>query len=270
MPKKGKFTLTNDWSSTSSNLLYVAPNMKKDYVYKCMPANYAIDFICNGDFFIANPKTWDDPYEMKFIEKADYKNHPVFLQPKATYCTCFTDKPANEASWIAYSYKRSGIESRSIKIKINIAVFLDYIVNKIKKLKLTDPAVYWGKVKYDLTKKSIDALPKKSSLYHDQFFNPLTWDRYADLLLIKRKDFDYEHECRLIVLCNSDAGKNGFPLNFTSKEIENSIAGVIIDPRCTPLEVELLSEKILKKIKDPSKVRQNQLYQKSTTKFIVE
>ncbi len=269
MSKKGIYTLTNNWSLNGFALLKRAPDVPKEVVYKCMPANYAIDFICNGNFFIANPKTWDDPYEMKFIDKADYKNHPKFQQPKATYCTCFTNKPANEASWITYSYKRSGIESRSIKIKIGVNPFLDFVDQKLRGLKLIDPAIYWGKVKYDLTKKSIDTLPKKSSVYHNDFFNPLTWDRYADLLLIKRKDFDYEHECRLIVLCNSDEEK-GLIISFSDYELNKLIEEVLIDPRCTPLEVELLKYQILKKIKDPSKVKQYPLYQKSVTKFIVE
>lgn len=272
MAKSGKFTLTNNWNSNGYAILKVATDTTEKSLYKYMPAHNAIDLICNGHFFIASPKTWDDPYEMKFIDRANYSNHTEFQQPKATFCTCFTNKPANEASWITYTYKNRGIESRSIRVKIQMEVFKKLIDQKINALKLIEPCAYLGKVKYDLQKKSIDALPKKSSVYHNQFFCPLTWERYADLLLLKRKDFDYEHECRLIVLCNSDNPdiNKGISVYFTDSEINDIIEEVIIDPNCTSLEVDLLKVKILTKINNPTKVKQNPLYQKSTTKFTVE
>ena len=272
MAKPGKFTLTNVWVAKpkgTSIELRVAKDTPKESIYKFMRANYAIDFLDKGILFISNPEAWDDPYESKFVCKTDYSNCKGFNKPQSTYCTCFTDKPANEASWLAYTHKERGIESRCIRIKIDLDTFLNTL-NK-KRLSLLNTKVYFGRVKYDLQKRSIDALALNTSAYHDAFFKSFDWDKYADLLLIKRKDFDYEHECRLIVLSDSNQRKKGIKVKFTQKELSHMVEEVMIDPNCTPLEVDLLTERIRSRLRiPPDKVKQYPLYDKNLTTIAVE
>lgn len=239
-------------------------------LYKYMNVKYAINFLKTGYFLMNEPSAWSDPYEKRFYT-ADYSNIEGF-KPHRIYCTCFTQKVSNEAAWRMYSSENSGIASRTIRFEFRRSTILQALDKGLRSGK-----IYIGNALYNYTSKQIDGLHLRKNHLYGRYFNDFTLDKFLNLLLIKRKAFDYEQEVRMF-LVDEDEGdiwdEFGFAVNqqkflaFSPETMKEMIKTISVDPRCDELEYEMIKTSI-ESIFPGSRCIKHGLY-KSKSRIVIE
>ena len=226
------------------------------HFYRYMSIKKLKDFLTNGKIVFAYPSNWKDPFEKYFVD-ADY-GCLGFKKP-ATYCACFTQKRENESSWISYSYYNSGEDRHSARVLFDMKLFLELLNSKSYKTTIN---FRLGLVSYELQERSIMALGKRNSKYYKEAFENFSLDKYADLLLIKRKAFESEVESRLIITVEDDEQDNeGLEVGLDSTVLHNVVKEVTIDPICSPAQAKRIINEIKGILNDDSiPVSQSKLY----------
>ena len=214
--------------------------LSKKRLHKFMPLENALKTLSNQELWFADPSTWKDPFEKRFLD-SDYvdtngedKSIPF---GKRTYCMCTTQTQTSEAYWNAYSQKQIGIE---------------FIFNRSELLKqietYTDTYdIYIGKVEYlpthEIKKNKISQIPFSTSLPNN------TKDIFVRLLLLKRIAYHYEDEIRIILIKKRAAIEDkpaGIKLNYRC-ENQSLISHIILDPSIEQYTTELLKETFISK-----------------------
>lgn len=196
--------------------------LSKNYLSKFMPLEYALGSLKNKYLWLANPTQWEDPFEKRFVTAKyidEAGKEKDFSWLGRVFCICFTQTPRSEAYWSVYSRKEIGIQLR---------------INRSELLKELDEfskdnenfKVYIGKVEY---MKAIDIKKPLSQIpMVDKPKNMNSSDFKARLLLLKRKDFEYENEIRIIVVKRKETQEKGIRLPI--KDIYQLINQITIDP----------------------------------------
>lgn len=177
--------------------------------YKYFPWDNAIKCIENGTIAFVEPSRWNDAYESLFYE-ADYSLvSSIYATHPRVYATCATNKKCNEPAWRIYS----GTDNICVQFEIDRAKFRLALLKAIE----DGDAIYEGGVQY-LEKNKIDKIglrklrtktgkEKNNSLYSDLIEHhgkSFSIDNYLNLLLLKRDDFEHEHESRFFIVKKSD------------------------------------------------------------------
>ena len=89
-------------------------------LYKHMPLENALRTLNNKALWFANPATWPDPFERRFLEATYVKGgkETTFNWIERVFCTCMTQTSSSEAFWNAYSKGEIVIEFRIIREKL--------------------------------------------------------------------------------------------------------------------------------------------------------
>ena len=220
----------------------------RSVLYKYMNVERAISFLSSGIYYLVEPTAWMDPYEKRFYT-ADYKMVANQYNPQQIYCTCFTDKISNEAAWKMYRGKDGGIANRSIRFEMNRTALLQYLDRYID----NKGKIYIGDANYRYTTKMIDNIHKRQSILYSEYFNGFSIHKFLELLLIKRKAFEYESEVRLFYVPNSQDeiyfddklyAISQYLITFTENSLRNIIKSISIDPSCSQIEFEMIKSKI--------------------------
>ena len=197
-----------------------------------MPLEYALGSLKNKYLWLANPTQWEDPFEKRFVTAKyidDAGKEKNFSWLGRVFCICFTQTPRSEAYWSVYSRKEIGIQLR---------------INREELLKELDEfskdnenfKVYIGKVEY---MKAIDIKKPLSQIpMVDKPININRSDFKARLLLLKRKDFEYENEIRVIVVKQKATLEEGIKLPI--KELTQLVNQITIDPSVAKYTTEAL------------------------------
>ncbi len=209
---------------------------RKHNLYKYMNAERAIQFIESKKICFVEPVVWNDPYEKRFYT-ADYSNFNDYKPPKKIFCTCTTLNETSEAAWSIYSSNSTGLASRCVQFKFNRREFLKTIDNFT-----VDNSFhfYEGSTVYDLDDYTIKNLHKRESLLFKKIFEDFDLTKYLNLLLIKRRAFEYENELRYFILPNNIGKTDKLFIEFNIKELIKSIS---IDHKCSDFEYELIKTK---------------------------
>lgn len=239
-------------------------------LYKYMNVKYAIEFLKTGRFLMNEPSAWSAPYEKRFYT-ADFNNIEGF-KPHRIYCTCFTQQVSNEAAWRMYSSKDTGIASRTIRFEFRRSTLLQALDRGLRSGK-----IYLGNALYDYTSKQIDGLHLQKNPLYRRYFNDFSLDKFLNLLLIKRKAFEYEEEVRMFLVDeNKDAIWHDTELNvnhrqflaFSSETMKQMIKSISVDPICDDTEYEMIKTSI-EKVFPYSRCIKHGLY-KSKPRIIIE
>lgn len=200
---------------------------------KYMPLERALDLLNNSQIWFANPTTWDDPFEKRFIEtKYLEKGMKIdFPWKNRIFCVCMSKNPNCEAYWNTYAKKGLGICLVIDPVRL-LAVLEDYS-------KKNNCSVYIGAVEYQETKVIKGSLNKNPFL--GKAFNLHSDDSKAKLMLLKRKAFEYEDEIRFIVVKNAGTLEKGIKLNYSISNTD-LVKVVKIDPRAGLNETALLKK----------------------------
>lgn len=163
------------------------------FVNKFMSLERALNLLNSKSIWFANPSTWPDPYEKRFII-ATYGSKKKFAWKDRVFCSCFTDNATSEASWNAYSSKQDCIQFTFYRQALIDLLNAYQAANK-------NNQVYFDPVEYMQTKYIEKPLSK---IPFDPPISPGIGIRSMEfkerLLLLKRKAFEYENEFRAIIV----------------------------------------------------------------------
>lgn len=203
-------------------------NIKEDdflsskLLYKHMPLENALRTLKNKTLWFANPTTWPDPFEKRFIE-AKYMREGKeveFTWKGRIFCTCMSQTQSSEAYWNAYSRGEIGIE-----LRIRREVLLEEL-----KIHAAINDIFIGTVEYmktaDIITKELKNIPFSPSIA----MSPNSQEFAARLFLLKRIAFQYEDEVRIIVLKKRKTQEQGIELSYTCDN-EDLYSRIVLDPK---------------------------------------
>ncbi len=234
---------------------------KGNKFYKYMTLENALQSLRGGNIWFVEPSKWNDKYE-EYFYKATIDGKKCSSDNPVVYTTCVTNKRDSESAWKIYSYNTQGLASRCVKFILNREKLRDALIESnyrmdsretYKKLK-DDYNIFEGTVIYK-DEQIIEQLPKSkikrnttevdNDWYH-AYFDSFSFDKYMNLLLLKRNAFEHEQETRLFVVkkvfdtsLNKEEGHIDIQLPW--KDI---IEGVQYDANCSNFEKKLLEEEL--------------------------
>lgn len=197
--------------------------LSKKLLHKFMSLEYALSTLEKKCLWFANPTTWKDPFEKRFIE-AKYKDCKgkvkQFAWKDRIFCICMTETSTSEAYWNTYSQQTIGVE-----LKFNRKCLLDALETLATNNNLN---IFIGKVEYMKTsdiRKPLSEIP----------FNPQinsginTQMGKARLLLLKRIAYRYEDEIRIMIVKKDKTKEKGTYLKY---QCDNTamIDSITLDP----------------------------------------
>jgi len=243
------------------------------FIYKFMPLENALRSLKERYLWLANPESWKDPFERRFID-AKYANGKGKLRSFAwknkILCTCLTETASCEAYWKIYSAK---------DIAIEFVIDREYLANCLEMFANANSNldIYIVKVEYmrtDDIRKDLTSIPFKNPLPHK---NVNTDDFRAKLLSLKRLAYSYENEVRIILVSKTKLPldrKDGMMLQFPY--FSQMVKTIKLDPE-NGTETELLlksyftsiiEKEILPTSIPKCKVEQSQLYRNKSANII--
>lgn len=184
--------------------------------------------IQNQTLWISKVNTWDDVYENIFFKQNFFHYIGKELVQVGVedvgnnmFGQCWTSQKESDAMWRIYSPDKNNY---ALRIKTTVGKLMDAAFVSPKGI----PAVFVGEVSYvdDATISGI------LSRYAQNGFHLSTSSReYAELLLLKRKEFEHEKEIRLIISEATD-----FKSDHTELSIDPQIFidEITLDSRMVP------------------------------------
>lgn len=105
-----------------------------------MSLETALRTLDNKKLWFANPTTWKDPFERRFIEAKYYdgKEKRDFTWKNRVYCICLSQTMVSEASWRVYSPNDIGVQLR---------IKREMLLEELKAFE-TEYHIYIGRVEY--------------------------------------------------------------------------------------------------------------------------
>lgn len=156
-------------------------------VYKYMTLDAAIASMEGKSWRFFEPTQWLDKFESRFY-CADYSR--ISRQPNSelrVYSTCVTRIQNSEAAWKVY-VGSEGMKSHCIQIEIDWGAM-------ILQLFTTGYKIYERKVDY-IDENRIIHLHESANRHHAEYFNEFCFDKFLNLLALKRDAYTYENEIR--------------------------------------------------------------------------
>lgn len=189
-------------------------------LYKHLPLENALRTLEDKSLWFANPTTWRDPFEKRFLDAKYIRGGKDvnFTWKGKVFCACFTQTMISEAYWNTYTKGDIGVEFR-----INRSTLL-------KELEKNDGLykIYIGKVEYmktDDIKKGLSAIPFNPSVNE-----PMNSDVFAArLFLLKRIAYTYEDEIRIILVKKDATKENGIGIHYECSNTD-LIRRIVLDP----------------------------------------
>ena len=200
-------------------------------LHKHMSLESALNSLNNQILWFANPTTWKDPFESRFVMAKYIKNGKEITYPwyNRIFCTCLTQTAASEAYWTPYSQQQIGVE-----FKINRQV----LIKQLEEYS-TNYEIFIGRVEYMMTKEIRGAL---SSI---PFSPPIpvkeTREWWARLLLLKRNAYRYEDEIRIIIIKKDTTKEKGISLKYSCANTD-LIQSIVLDPSIEANTFSMLRE----------------------------
>jgi len=198
-----------------------------------MPLENALRTLKNKSLWFANPITWTDPFEKRFLEAKYIRGgkEKIFNWLGRVFCTCMTQTQSSEAFWNIYSRGEIGIELRIVREKL---------LEELKK-QSNKYDIFIGKVEY---MKTSDI--KKVELKDIPFDPPLrvalnSPEFAARLFLLKRVAFQYEDEVRIILLKKNKTQERGIEMEYSCDNTD-LIRSIVLDPRVGDNTAEVLNK----------------------------
>lgn len=232
--------------------------LENKLIFKYMPLEHALSTLNHQYLWFANPTTWVDPFEKRFII-TKYSDGSTFAWRDRVFCCCFTESAACEAHWNIYSRGEIGIECKFDRVEL------------LNLLEQSDLRIYIGRVEYMKTsdiKKKLSQIPFNPPIA----FNMRTVEHKVRLLLLKRKAFEYEKEIRIVIVKKDKLKGPGFKFQFLSQEgipyqVDNLINTITISP-LVGIETTDFFKKQFNNLFPKIRVEKSHLYDEYESKII--
>lgn len=204
------------------------------YFYKYINLENALKCISNGNLLFSEPSRWQDNYERRFYE-ADYSSQNI---DEATDCpmlfaTCMTTKRFNEAAWVLYTYRKTGLGAFCVEFQLNKQKLRLQLVKALKK----NDRIYEGTVMYmspfvidNMHRKEIDNDNNPNYLKYVNKRSGIPYlTNYLNLLLMKRDAFQHENETRFYIAKDSMKGESKSQQDKTDEKVFGQVHLIDID-----------------------------------------
>ena len=236
--------------------------LAQKYLYKHMPLENALRSLKDEYLWFANPATWKDPFEKRFLDAKYVKGGKEvdFNWKGRVFCICMTQTQTSEAYWNAYSHDNIGIE---FKIK------REQLLEELSRYNGTYK-IFIGRAEYLKTsdiKKDLKDIP----------FNPPVGTKKinsntfaARLFMLKRIAFKYEDEIRVVIVKNKATKEDGVKFTYKCKNTD-LIHQIVLDPNLGDSSTDMLKKVFINeygftpikgKLRDTARVLKSQLYAK--------
>lgn len=232
--------------------------------YKYMSLEMALQCLRGKNIWFVEPSKWQDKYENYFY-KAEILGDNISKNNPLVYTTCVTNRKESESAWKIYAYNSQGLASRCVEFIINRNKFRESLINcKYRKgfkeeydRNLKDEFdIYEGVVVYkdeEMIKNLPKEIVKRNKLdidndYYHAYFDDFSFEKYLNLLLLKRVAFEHEHETRIFIVNKSfdPSSKKGEAHLDLQLDWKDFIEGVRFDANCSAFERKLLEEGLKK------------------------
>jgi hypothetical protein len=203
-----------------------------------------------GKNVLARPSKWDDPFENFLLQCTleDSDGEPVSLEAleRSWYGQCWTLTPESDAMWRIYSADKDGM-----RLSTTVRKLIESIFNTNGEFASLN--CFIGRVDY------------RKAEWFENFLNEFDFytfslggqtKQFADLLCLKRPEFEHEQEVRLLL--RSDTNCND--LLFSEIKPNELFEDVLLDPRLKPHDAAC-QRKILQDLGCTLPVNQSTLYQ---------
>lgn len=213
---KNSFTMIQFVNITEKEFL------KHKLLYKHMPLENALRSLNEKYFWFANPSSWKDPFEKRFLEAKYIMNGKEvnFNWKNKVFCTCLTQTLTSEAYWNIYKHNNIGIEFRIYRKKL---------LEELKNLDGTYK-IFIGRAEYLKTseiKRDLREIPFSPPIAANIKINS---DTFASrLFLLKRIAFKYEDEIRIIIVKKNPTKEVGIKVNYKCNNTD-IIHQIVLDP----------------------------------------
>ncbi|MGA2958699.1 MAG: DUF2971 domain-containing protein, partial [Thermodesulfobacteriota bacterium] len=212
-------------------------------VYRIFSLKWFLDLLKNRKIALMSFAKWEDPFE-NFLLKAkaittkgvnvDFTNLRELVYGQSW---CLVEE--TDAMWRIYSNDKSGV-----KIKAHVGRLFDSLYGDGKSTCLH---LYFGKVIYE-SLKGIEALMNNQIKIHEELFRDTSGSGIIEYLLIKRSEFEHEHEARIIYYSSSNdpiriksGNKDLIIFDIDPNQI---IEKVVLDPRLNGVEFKRIESQI--------------------------
>lgn len=208
--------------------------LRQRILYKHLPLENALRTLKDKSLWFANPTTWKDPFEKRFLEAKYIRNgsEVKFKWKNKVFCTCLTQTITSEAFWNIYSRDEIGIELR---------IYSETLLEELSRYDDTYK-IFIGKVEYLKTKdiqKGLRSIPFNPPVQNREILN--TDDFAARLFLLKRNAFSYEDEIRIIIVKDNATQEKGINISYNSDNT-SLIQSIVIDPRIGDYTFDMLKQ----------------------------
>ena len=233
-----------------SNIMNLSGNR---HIYRIIPFERLLSILLAKKNTLVQTKKWDDPFE-NFLLNCELNvpgiPSPVKLseQRDKWYGQCWTLQEQCDGLWRVYTQKG---KIRGVRVKTTVGKLFNSFYNPNDSF--AQLSYYIGKVKY-IPKESINKY--LCGLWAGKDITCSDNSGQLNSLLIKRSEFRYEQEVRLLYNDNNNQHCEYYSYNFEPNEVFESI---MFNPWITKCEEECLTS-ILRKIGYSGKIEKSDLY----------
>jgi hypothetical protein len=231
-------------------------NIKPDTkIYRVITLERFFELIKNNNLVLAKPKLWDDPFE-NLLSKTiiiDQQGFEIgFNVSNDFYGQCWTQKKECDGIWRNYASLQNGV-----KIQTTVQKLLNIVYNKDDNFSKINTFI--GKVEYMSDKRIKDFLKNPNFL---NWVLDSSVKNIAKTLLIKRSEFRYEKEVR--VLFASQQKENIINNTKDIKKFNLSpidfIEGIVFAPKMDNNLFNIYQEQLIKSGFNKKIISKSELY----------
>ena len=243
-------------------------------IFKYIPLKYLIKMLDDDTLYVNKVATWDDVYENFFLkQRFVYENRVVPSEMLneifgGIFGQSWTSLKSSDAMWRIFSKYVSGNcdEDELSESAIRVASTPNLVYGELCKAGLSDDyGMKFCEVKY---------------MSHDEIehwlddIGAINRQNMVDLILkslfIKRKDFEHEHEVRIIIYVKSLCSNAKSDTVIVPIHTQNMITEYVIDPRMNGQQCNVIMSMLKRHGANESLVRQSGLYTLNKKTLVLE
>jgi hypothetical protein len=160
-------------------------------IYRIFSEKRLLNMLVAKENGLVRPSAWEDPFENFFLKHGGVMpdGTPIDFSNLADgwYGQCWTTQRESDAMWRIYSHGKDGVRVRTTARKLLSSIWKDEPFASLK--------YFIGGVQYK-TRQFIEGLVRDMSLADVALGGQSA--SFAETLLIKRPEFEHEHEVRLL------------------------------------------------------------------------
>lgn len=228
-------------------------------MYKYIPLKYVLNMLETGKFRFDNIKKWEDVYE-NFVDKEEIcllNSKRDKMYGRACYGQSWTEQEESDAMWRIYSPAKNAVRVKTVYPLIYNVSGEWNDNHKDNPIIPTIDRVFYAD-EDEINKWLVSNTP----MNHWAFI-----ELQCESLFIKRREFEYEKEVRVILSTYNKEEKEYVEVDFDPNKVFRDI---VIDPRVTDEEFAQQRDRLVEHGYNGDKIRKSTLYDFHRVKLEVD